>query len=149
MIENSNYSSLGQKINRTSLKTTEFDTILELKNILLDVEEKNWHNISQENILRAFCNDLKKLLDKDSIFEMTENIFNIENSLDNLNSEIGTEFIIPNMEDFYKKLSPILLRSLWESSKVDGDQDDLIHGWKESLRISIEEEFYVWQEKMI
>ena len=46
-------------------------------------------------------------------------------------------------------LSPILLRAVLESDLARDNSDDLIKGWLEALRIALEEEFYIWQEKLI
>ena len=66
---------------------------------------------------------------------------------------------LPNLDDFYRILSPVLLRSVSQTldslshdEKINlnaNGEESLLKGWLESLRIAIEEEIHIWQEKLI
>ncbi len=98
--------------------------------------------LTQGQIISAFCNDLKGLLQFDDINMLIQEIFAVEHRLGVIN-EVEDDMELPELGDFYQNLSPILLRALLES---DGQQ--IIKGWKEAIRIAIEEELYCWKEKL-
>lgn len=140
------YSNLGQKINRTAQKMGEFDFLLTLKDIL---KNDQFHFISEEEVIKAFCNDLKKALSKETLKEVLHEIFSIENNLAIIETKDEIDFQLPNFDHFYRSLSPVLLRAIWENLEGVDDRDHVLHGWLESIRIAIEEELYIWQEKII
>lgn len=140
------YSNLGQKINRTTQKMGEFDFLLTLKDI---IKNDHFKYTSEEEVLKAFCNDLKKLLSKETLKEVVDEIFLIENTLSLLSLKDEVDFSLPNLDHFYHSLSPILLRAIWENLESESNRNHVLHGWLESIRIAIEEELYIWQEKII
>jgi len=102
---------------------------------------------SERELIEALCNDFKEVLEIEDLSSLIHEIFKIENQISFLNDK-GKN--VPDLSIFYQNLSPVLLRSLWEVLN-DGEvkSEDLLSAWKEAIRIAIEEEFYIWQEKII
>ncbi|MDD0854122.1 hypothetical protein HBN50_13500 [Halobacteriovorax sp. GB3] len=142
-MEDLTYSNLGNKITKR-VGHGEFDQTSSLSDF---VKYETEGLITEYEIIIAFCNDLKSVLDKDSIKEMIKDILTIENNLNILSKKHFVRFELPDLEEFYKKLSPVLLQSVYENVDGSFDIDSVLHGWMESLRIAIEEELYLWQEK--
>ena len=101
----------------------------------------------EEDLVEALCSDFKRILEIEDLSELIHEVFKIENQIQFLKDK-GKN--VPDLLIFYQNLSPVLLRSLWEVLN-DGEKgaDDILLSWKEAIRIAIEEEFYVWQEKII
>lgn len=76
---------------------------------------------------------LKKLLTLEDLGEIIDELLELEE--------------LPSQKDFFQHLSPLLLRATRENLKSSGSRELLLKGWKEALRVAIEEEVYIWQEK--
>jgi hypothetical protein len=118
------------------------------------------HNFQtdQNQIIQLFCNDLKKLLMIEDLRELIKNLNQLDQLLISL-KEKGEYSDLPNLDDFFRILSPVLLRSVSQTLDTisqdeknnfhSNGEESLLMGWLESLRISIEEEIHIWQEKLI
>jgi hypothetical protein len=125
---------------------------------LRDLDADNSVHIDQNTIIQLFCNDLKSLLELTDLSELIKRLNHLDQLLGHLNDE-EFDHEIPNLDDFFRTLSPILLRSVSqtldslskenENSLQEDGEETLLMGWLESLRISIEEEIHIWQEKLI
>ncbi len=98
--------------------------------------------MDEREITMVFCNALKSVLELEAVSEMIEELFSIECQLEQLKeNKLFQKFFL--MDDFYRNMAPILLRSILENcSKTklgDGSADSV----KEALRVAIEEEIYV------
>ena len=111
---------------------------------LRDLVNSKYAVIEERQVIEAFCNDLKKLLGQDDVHQMIRELFTVENNI-SLLADMGEE--LPNLGDFHKNLSPILLRALVENTSDDFDR--VLKSWKEALRIAIEEELYFWQDYLV
>mgnify|MGYP005637884885 CR=1 FL=1 len=125
---------------------------------LFDLNIENLINIDQQTITFLFCNDLKSLLETSDLRELIKKL----NQLDQLLIQYREEEVdqdLPHLDDFFRILSPLLLRSVSQTldsiskdEKINlntNGEESLLMGWLESLRISIEEEIHIWQEKLI
>lgn len=94
-------------------------------------------------LTNAFYLQLKELLAIESLDELIDGIFHLENMLasEELSGELAGEEGLPTLEGLYRHLSPTLLRVIQEG----GTHKGIIEG----IRISIEEELYVWQDKIL
>ncbi len=140
MAELNNYDFY--RVKKSKLFDEKMDNVLSLSEI---------SGKERVHVVKAFCNDLRLVLSCVHVNDMIEKIFQIDLLLQNIqesnsvaeSSRDGLQSDqIPSLSEFYKSLSPILLRSLWENS----DNSELSKVWLESLRVAIEEELYFWQE---
>jgi len=136
-MEGSIYSNLGLKKNRAFQEKR--DTRLFT---LKDVGEKKLILHSDEELKEVFVNDLKTVLHKDNVFDLIESFFQLEHNL-SLTLDIF-DFEAPklNFEEFYKNLSPVLMRAVLENSSQAQNAEMILNSIKESIRIALEEELY-------
>ena len=138
------YQNIKHKVNKMS-KNLYFDQ--EQNSSLFDFErDEEIIPLSEKELVKALTNDLKNLLEIDEMEQLVHEIFKLETQISFLNDK-GKN--VPDLNIFYQNLSPVLLRSLLEV-KAEGIEDpsELLNLWKEAIRIAIEEEFHVWQEKI-
>lgn len=135
-MEGSVYSNLGLKQNRT-YQEKRGDEILTLKDFL----EHKWTLHSTEEVKKTVTRELKGLLQKENIFDFINAFFELETDLhqviDNLEFEVDLSF-----DEFYKNLSPVIMRSIIENSANPDNAELILKSIKESLRIALEEELY-------
>lgn len=135
-MENTIYSNLGLRKNRTFQEQRPEDNLT-----LKDFIEHKFTLHNQEELKRTFARELKGLLQKENLFEMITAFFELETDLaaavDSVDFEVNLNF-----DEFYKNLSPVLLRSLLENSNRPDNAAQIIKSVTESLRIAIEEELY-------
>ena len=77
---------------------------------------------------------------------MISGIFRIQNQLSELLEEKNMDITL-SLDDFFRQLSPLLLEVLWENANQDVDQSKLLKKLQEAIRISLEEELYLWQDR--
>lgn len=108
----------------------------------------NYQNTPTENeLIEAFIEDLKELLNSQSAVKVIEGLHSLEANLNKIEEQfLGIE--VPKLADFYQELSPLLLQKYWEQRKNALSEEDTDHLFLESIFIAIEEEIYIWQEKM-
>lgn len=98
-------------------------------------------------IITHYIEDLKELLELDSAVDIIQGIHKIEALLNKLEERFpGME--LPNLSDFYLELSPLLLQKYWELRTNPLTEESTDHLFTKSLFIAIEEEIYIWQEKI-
>jgi hypothetical protein len=142
-----NYSDLSLKPKKTRTLINDLGLNISLKELV----KQDWEFVTKAKVIRAFCNDLTNILDQDNIYKMIGGLFAVENSL----AVLGDEELwdekeeLPNLAEFYSALSPVLLRALWENQNNDLENSHVVESWIEALRISIEEELYIWKEKLV
>jgi hypothetical protein len=146
-MESTLYSNLGGKINRNGQVPPELNESVTIKEIINNISHYKFISLDEVTLVQAYVNELKLLLDEVSIQNMIQMIFSIENQLTSLVKELQLDFEIPNLDQCYKKLSPLFLRTMHEAFEVDKTTDTLMAEWLEVFRIAIEEEYYIWQEK--
>lgn len=115
-----------------------------------DLLENPWKLVDEKLIIKTFCEELKKLLDNDQILDLAHGIFELEKKTDLLRPHLTSHknFEIPHLNGLYKRLSPMILRSFLDVPDLEEEKNGLIKSWLESIRITIEEEIYFWQEKL-
>jgi hypothetical protein len=101
----------------------------------------------EEDILRVFTESLKKLLDLKSAVELIEGLHALEANIGRLEEKYpGVD--TPKLNDFYQELSPIVLQKYWERRKNPISEESIDDLFLESIHIAIEEEMFIWQEKI-
>lgn len=138
---NESYLSLGVK--GLGKRLPVLDQSLEDLVKLLKVESGE---VSSEKVVRAFCEDLKSCLDHEDLKSCLQHFFKIEHYLNELEEEMEE---VPSLKEFYEVLSPTLLRVVWEGLEGEMKIEELKERWLEALRVSLEEELYLWQEKIV
>ncbi|MCK5882149.1 MAG: hypothetical protein KAG61_00555 [Bacteriovoracaceae bacterium] len=115
---------------------------------LSELVHRNWGVLSQYDIIKALCYELKMLLDSQDVGSLVKGIFTVEGHL-SLLDEIYEGNDSPDLDRFFRNLSPVLLRALYQNSTHPVNTDLIIHDWIEALRIAVEEEYYFWQEQLL
>ena len=103
-------------------------------------------DINVEDIEYAYINDLQRILEMSEIENIIVNMFELESNLENLVQKFSEENILPTLTNFYADLSPLLLQIILERGEAE---ESVMKGWLEAIRIAIEKEIYIWQEKKI
>ena len=134
-MEGSSYSSLGLRA-RQLRNLKEASELLTLKDFI----EKKFSIHSEEELKRYFVKDLKALLQKENLFDIIEGFFDLETDLSNAYERLDFEVSFVNVDEFYKNLSPVLMRALLENSNHPDNAPMILKSIKEALRIALEEE---------
>jgi hemoglobin-like flavoprotein len=100
------------------------------------------HLISSTQVIDAFVQELKELLAIENLSKLIEKIFSLQTVLGKLTQHVPSDITVPNLDEFYKLLSPILMRSLQEHM-LDQNSQILMDSWKNAICIAIEEELYL------
>ncbi len=103
-------------------------------------------NLKSEDVKKAFCHDLKRVLEKENVVEIIQEFLNLENDLAKINQK--GEAKVPGLDEFYKNLSPVLMRSILDAQKSSSAPEAIQKAIKEALRIALEEELYAWQNSV-
>lgn len=134
-MEGSIYSSLGLKMNRTFREKKESE-LFTMKDLL-----ENKIVVHNENELkRIFVKDLKAILSKEDLFDLIHGFFELETDLNNAYDRLDFESSLVNFDEFYKNLSPVLMRALLENVSHPDNAVLILKSIKEALRIALEEE---------
>lgn len=126
--------------------------------LLSECDDQYISQLDRKTILHYFCNDLRKILENDDLQKMIRELNQLDQLLVHLREEdINSD--APNLDEFFRILSPVLLRSIDESLNTlsinkeseaqEEGENSLLKGWLESIRIAIEEEIHIWQEKIL
>lgn len=135
-MENSLYSNLGQRKNRTFQEQRPEDNLT-----LKDFIEHKFTLHNKEELKRTFARELRDLLKKDNLFDLITAFFELETDLAAAVDSVDFETNL-NFDEFYKNLSPVLMRSILENANRPDNAQLILKSIKESLRIAIEEELY-------
>ncbi|OIQ19735.1 MAG: hypothetical protein BM556_04430 [Bacteriovorax sp. MedPE-SWde] len=104
--------------------------------------------IDRKLISRSYAFELEELLKVSSLYELSRAIINLERKLVKLEKVVQVDLEIPNLTNFYTSLSPVLLQSLVEIHELS-DSENVENHWLDAVRIAVEEELAIWQEKSI
>ena len=129
------YGSLGLRMKRT-YRTNEASELLTLK----DFVEHKFMIKDQDELKRIFVKDLKRVLLKENLFDLIQGFFDLETDLGNAFEQLDFEVSLVNFDEFYKNLSPVLMRSLLENANQPDNAAMILKSIKEALRIALEEE---------
>lgn len=102
---------------------------------------------SQMDVTKSFIVELKQLLQSKNAIEVIEGIHSLEAQLNKLEERFGG-LEVPNLADFYQDLSPLLLQKYWEQRISNLSEEGADRLFMDSIFIAIEEELYIWQEKI-
>lgn len=136
-MEGSVYSNLGLKMNRTFREKREED-VFTFKDFL----EHKFTISTKEELKKTFARELKVVLQKENLFDLINSFFELEADLYHVLDLIEFEVREYNFDEFYKNLSPVLMRSLLENAQSPDNAPLILKSIKESLRIALEEELY-------
>lgn len=136
-MEGSIYSNLGLKKNRTFQEKRDSRLIT-----LKDVLERKILIHNSDELTRVFINELKTILLTENVFVLIDNFFQLEHELHTALDMFDFDLPKLNFEEFYRNLSPVLMRSLLENANNAGNAEALLNTIKESIRIALEEELH-------
>jgi hypothetical protein len=134
-MEESTYSSLGLRMKRT-LRGKPSNELLTLKDFI--AHKFVIHD--QDELKRIFVKDLKNVLEKENLFDLIQGFFELETDLSNAFERLDFETTLVNFDEFYKNLSPVLMRALLENAHQPDNAGMILKSIKEALRIALEEE---------
>lgn len=134
-MEGSTYSSLGLKMKR-AFREKQSNELLSLKDFI----EHKFIIHSEEDLKKIFVKDLKSVLEKENLFDLIQGFFDLETDLSNAFEILDFESSILNFDEFYKNLSPVLMRALLENANHPDNAPMILKSIKEALRIALEEE---------
>ena len=115
---------------------------LSLEDFLTDHRQYDHQEIGE-----AFIRNLKELLEEDQTLLLIEKISLLDGVLKKL-KEMYEEEELPNLADFYRDLSPVLMQKYWELNLNPPSKEAFDSLFLHSLHIALEEEIYIWQEKI-
>lgn len=141
-MERSVYNNLGLKLNRTFREKRD-DEVFTLKDVL----DHKWTLNSNEELKKMFSRELKIVLQNENLFDLINGFFELESDLHQILDQVEFEVSTLNFDEFYKNLSPVLMRSLLENSQDPDNASLLLQSIKESLRIALEEELYLLEDR--
>lgn len=136
-MEGSVYSNLGLKMNRTFREKRD-EKVFTLKDFL----EHKFTIHTSEELKKTFTRELKVVLQKENLFDLINSFFELEADLQQVQDLVEFEVNSFSFDEFYRNLSPLLMRSLLENAKNSDDAPQILKSIKESLRIALEEELY-------
>ena len=145
------YSNFGQTIKKVNPQALEEKR--ETNSSLIELfQSKEIYSSSYERIVLSFCEELKKILEIKSVKDISVRVFELDHTLSVLYSEWSDELVskdeLPHLTNLYMTLSPLFLQTVLENSENENAVDGVYKGWLEAIRISLEEEIYIWQEKI-
>ncbi len=121
---------------KRTYRTNEASELLTLK----DFVEHKFIIKDQDELKRIFIKDLKRVLLKENLFDLIQGFFDLETDLGNAFEQLDFEVSLVNFDEFYKNLSPVLMRSLLENANQPDNAAMILKSIKEALRIALEEE---------
>jgi hypothetical protein len=136
-MEKNIYSNLGNRINKTFKDKRDSDLFT-----VKDFIENKWTIQTKYELQTVFIKELKTLLLKENVFELIETFFSLENDMNLAQEKLLLDEDFINFDEFYKSLSPVLMRSILEISKQSLQNEVVLNSIKESIRIAIEELIY-------
>lgn len=134
------YSNLGNKVNKVK-KALPLEVNADF--LLSDFLDHRFNLLTKEEYLKAFSNELKLVLAKNTLADIIEAFFELESHHHLAETRVGFETKDIRFDEFYKNLSPVLLKSLFElkSDFAHKRGEKIEQTLIETLRISIEDEF--------
>ena len=141
-MENLVYNNLGNKINRMT-KDKRPNSILSIRDI--NANQFNIQNIDE--LKQIFTSDLKNVLKNEDVFSFIRDFFDLETEMQIASDRMALDESIFNFDEFYKNLSPVLMRAILENSKCPEDGELILKSIKESLRIALEGELYRFEDQ--
>jgi len=140
MRENENlYSNLSVRA-KAKIKGQLEETKLTLEELL----QNKTGLLNEESALEALVTDFKSLLVIEDIKELIQKFFSLEILIQQLANE-GIKLV--DIDLFYQRLSPLLLRALWEQLTFGNGPSEIIDHWKSAVRIAIENLLYDLQAR--
>jgi hypothetical protein len=136
-MEGSTYNSLGPRVNR-AFREKQASELLTLKDFI----EHKFVIHNKEELKKIFVKDLKTVLHKENIFDLIQGFFDLETDLSNASERLDAEADqnLLNFDEFYKNLSPVLMRAMLENASTPDNAAVILKSIKEALRIALEEE---------
>ena len=134
------YSNLGNKVNKVK-KVLPIEVGADF--LLSDFLDHRFNLLTKEEYLKAFSNELKLVLSKETLADLVEAFFELESHHHLAETRVGFETKDIRLDEFYKNVSPIILKSFvdlradFQNKRSEKIEQHLI----ETLRISIEDEF--------
>lgn len=135
-MENSIYSNLGNRINKTFRDKRDTENLT-----IKDFIDNKWSIANKSEFKEVFIREIKVLLNKENLFDLIQAFFELET-----NVQIAVEKLMLDEElsfdEFYRNLSPVLMRSLLEVAPYSNNNEMILNSIKESIRISLESEIF-------
>lgn len=135
-MENSIYSNLGNRINKTFRDKRDTENLT-----IKDFIENKWSIANISELKEVFIREIKFLLNKENLFDLIQAFFELETNVQLAVEKMMIEEDL-SFDEFYRNLSPVLMRSLLEVSAYSNNNEMILNSIKESIRISLEAEIF-------
>jgi hypothetical protein len=133
------------RVNMNVLNNNIHDLDLYFNDILEGAVPKSL--VDQKLIDKSFLNELTTLLETETeVSSLAKKISSLERKINKLEDFLPTEIEVPSLYDFHLSLSPVFLQMLIET-ETSNNPNEFKTNCLEALRIALEEELSVWQEK--
>ncbi|EQC47456.1 hypothetical protein [Bacteriovorax sp. Seq25_V] len=103
--------------------------------------------LDQEIIDSMYVREIEKILNEETLYQISRAVINLENKLNKLEEIVNLDVVVPNLREFYTSLSAVFLQCFVETENID-DLDEAKSHWLEAVKIGLEEELSIWQEKI-
>ncbi len=107
----------------------------------------SYDKLNESLLIKSFMGELKSLLEINDAFFLIEALFELERKLAKLQEKFEETLPI-QLTNFFEDLSPILLQKFWERRENPVSEETIDRLFLESIHIVLEEEIYIWQEKI-
>ncbi|MFN8369086.1 MAG: hypothetical protein U0T83_00505 [Bacteriovoracaceae bacterium] len=134
------FKTLSELISKFNLKNEKKNEITEVR------------NLSLITLYDVYCEELKAVIQINDFKELIEKILKLEDELNLINSVLvnSKKEDIPNINNIYQLITPLVLRTLLSFNFGHiSDMKQIEKRWMESLRVAIEEEFFKYKEKIL
>lgn len=103
--------------------------------------------LDQEILNSTFVLEIEEILQIENLYNISRAIINLDSKISKLKNLISVDLELPQLQNFYFALSPVLLQTFIETKELN-DVAELQEHWLEGIKIALEEELTIWQEKI-
>ncbi len=113
------------------------------------LQDKVPHSLIEQRIFdEAYIGRLYQLLKVESIYDLAKEVLEVEKVLEKLADHLPVDIQIPSLNVFYHQLGPVFIQLFVEVESIK-EHEKLEAEWLKAVRIALEEEIIVWQEKSL
>ncbi len=134
------FKTLSELINKFELKSDKKSESVKVR------------NLSLITLYDVYCEELKSVIQINDFRELIEKILKLEDELSLINDMLVNlkKEDVPNINNIYQLITPLILRTLLSFNFGHiSDMKQIEKRWMESLRVAVEDEFFKYKEKII
>lgn len=139
------FNSKNIKINESYLSNSFHNHKYKIEDLLSGVIPVSF--IDQEVLNATFSLEIEEILQLETLYTISRAIINLESKLNKIKNILSVDLEIPHFDNFYYSLSPVFLQTFVETKELF-EVEELQGHWLEGIKIALEEELTIWQEKI-